>query len=91
MWHVYLLLCEDESIYTGTTNDVARRFEAHCAGKGGRYTRSHKPVKILYSEAVRTKSRALKREVEIKRWRRDKKLQLITNRDKKIQNKKEDD
>jgi len=77
MWFVYLMLCRGNSIYTGITNDVNNRFKAHKAGKGGRYTRSHKPVKILYSEKFKTRSEALKREAEIKSWCRAEKLNFI--------------
>jgi len=80
MWHVYLLLCKDKCIYTGITTDLKKRFAAHAAGKGGRYTRSHKPVKILYLEKYRTKSKALKREAEIKKWKREQKLALAKNK-----------
>ena len=76
MWYVYLLLCKDRSIYTGITNDLEKRFMAHKAGTGARYTRSRKPVKILYSETYRSKGRALKREAEIKSWPRVKKIAL---------------
>jgi putative endonuclease len=77
MWFVYILLCADQSLYTGTTNDVAARFAAHLNGKGAKYTRSHKPVKIVYQEKMSSKSAALKRELEIKSWSREKKLSLI--------------
>lgn len=76
MYHVYILLCEDKSLYTGITTDVTRRFKEHRAGTGGHYTRSHKPKKILYEEEVATRSAALKREAEIKSWPREKKMQL---------------
>jgi len=76
MYHVYILLCEDKSLYTGITTDVARRFKEHRAGTGGRYTRSHKPKKILYQEDAPTRSAALTREAEIKSWPRQKKLRL---------------
>ncbi|OHA08539.1 MAG: hypothetical protein A3A44_02890 [Candidatus Sungbacteria bacterium RIFCSPLOWO2_01_FULL_60_25] len=76
MWFTYLLLCKDKSIYTGITNDVDQRLTLHKEGKGGRYTRSHGAIKILYSEQFKTKNEALKREAEIKRWRREKKLDL---------------
>ncbi len=59
------------------TTDVERRFKEHQAGKGGHYTRSHKPVKIVYTEKAKDRSSALKREAEIKRWPRAQKLQLI--------------
>src|SRR4051812_38345355 len=76
MYFVYLLLCKDGSIYTGITTDVARRLEQHKAGKGGAYTRSHGAKKMLYTEKKRNRSFALKREAEIKRWPRAKKLLL---------------
>ncbi len=77
MWHVYLILCKDKSIYTGITNDLKERLKKHKDGKGGHYTRSHKVVKFLYSEQFETKSEALKREAQIKDWRRERKLNLI--------------
>lgn len=77
MWSVYLLLCKDKSIYTGITNDLENRFLAHKNGRGASYTRSHSPLKILYSEKFRTKSAALKREAKIKKLKRIEKLELI--------------
>jgi putative endonuclease len=78
MWYVYILLCADGSLYTGSTNDVEKRFKTHLAGKGGAYTRSHKPVKIVYQETLSTKSEALKRELEIKSWTRGKKIVVLS-------------
>ena len=77
MWFVYLIQCRDNSIYTGITNDLEKRFKHHKEGKGGRYTRNHKPIKILYSEQFETKSDALKREIQIKGWRKEKKINLV--------------
>jgi len=77
MWYVYLLLCKDKSIYTGITNDLKKRLAAHKTGKGASYTRSHKPVRILHSEKLRTWGAALKREAEIKRLNQRQKLGLI--------------
>lgn len=74
MWFVYVVLCQDESLYTGSTNNLEKRFLDHKNGKGGRYTRSHKPLKIVYREKIPTKSEALKREAEIKSWSRFKKI-----------------
>ncbi len=74
MWHVYLLLCNDTTIYTGITNDLEKRLAAHRAGTASKYTRSRGVVKILYSESRRTRSAALKREAEIKSWPRGRKL-----------------
>lgn len=77
MWYVYLILCKDKSLYTGITNDLEKRFRQHKNGKGGRYTRSHEVVKILHSEEFKTRSKALKRETEIKSWPWERKLELI--------------
>lgn len=77
MWFVYLIECVDKSIYTGVTNNVEKRFSDHVGGKGGRYTRSHKPQTLLYTETFDIKGDALKRECQIKEWPREKKLDLI--------------
>ncbi|MBI2338729.1 GIY-YIG nuclease family protein [Candidatus Daviesbacteria bacterium] len=77
MWCVYILLCKNDSLYTGISNDVNQRFADHKNGKGGRYTRSHKPVKLIYQENCKTKSGALKREREIKSWNRQKKIKNL--------------
>ncbi len=77
MYFVYLIQCKDKSIYTGITNDLERRFNQHKRKKGGAYTRSHTVKEIIYTEKFQTKSEALKRELEIKGWRREKKLSLI--------------
>lgn len=77
MWFVYVLLCEDGSFYTGASNDVEKRFLDHKKGKGGKYTRSHKPVRIIYSEKLASRSDALKREIEIKSWTREKKIRVL--------------
>ena len=77
MYYVYILQCKDKSLYTGITTDVARRFAEHRAGTGGHYTCSHVPEKIVYTEKVVTRGVALKREAEIKRWSREKKLEFI--------------
>jgi putative endonuclease len=77
MWFVYILLCEDSSLYTGISDDVLARFEAHRSGKGSKYTRSHKPIKIVYQEQLSSKSLALKRELEIKSWPRNRKIREL--------------
>ena len=77
MYYVYLLQCSDGTIYTGITTDVERRFQEHKNGKGGHYTSSRKVVKLLYTEKQKNRSNALKREAEIKGWRREKKLDLV--------------
>ena len=77
MWYVYVLLCEDNSLYTGIAPDPQKRFLDHKNGKGGAYTRSHKPLKIIYLEKADSRSAALKRELEIKGWSREEKIHLL--------------
>jgi putative endonuclease len=75
-YFVYLLLCNDKSIYTGMTTDLKRRFKEHKSKTGAHYTRVHGAKKMLYTEEHPTRSEALKREFQIKRWPRRKKLEL---------------
>lgn len=77
MWFVYILLCRDGTLYTGATNNLEKRFLDHIGGKGGRYTRSHKVVKLIYQEQYATKSEALKREIKIKGWSREIKIKNL--------------
>ena len=77
MYFVYLIQCEGGSIYTGITTDIKRRFKEHQDKVGGHYTRAHNVEKILYTEECQTRSEALKREAEIKKLSRGKKLELI--------------
>lgn len=77
MWFVYVLSCKDKSLYTGITNDIEKRLKAHQGGKGGRYTRAHLPVKLVYLKRYKTRSAALKREAQIKKIKREEKLRLI--------------
>lgn len=74
---VYILRCADGTLYTGCTNDLSRRLAAHNAGKGAKYTRSRRPVELVYREAVPDKSTALRREAAIKGLSRAEKLALI--------------
>lgn len=83
MYYIYLLECADDTIYTGITTDVLRRFKEHQSGKAARYTRVHKPTRILYTEKHPDRSSALKREAEIKKWPREKKLSLFSSRKKR--------
>jgi len=76
MYFVYLLQCKDSSLYTDITTDVARRFKEHSEGVGGHFTRAKKAERMLYTEKQPTRSAALKREAEIKKWKREKKLAL---------------
>lgn len=77
-----MLRCGDGTLYTGWTLDVPRRVNQHSAGRGGRYTRSHLPVELVYQERCASKNEAMVRECEIKRLSREMKLELIRNAEK---------
>lgn len=77
MYFLYLLQCADSSVYTGVTTDVSRRFLEHKKGTASHYTSAKKAVRILYSEKHLNRSEAQKREAEIKKWPRARKLALI--------------
>ena len=77
-WSVYLVRCVDGSLYTGIAKDVLSRVDKHNTGQGAAYTRSHRPVKLLYQEDRFTRSQALIREAQIKRFPRAKK-ELLAN------------
>ena len=74
---IYILRCGDGTLYTGCTNDLPRRLQAHQSGRGAKYTRSRLPVELVYQEAVPDRSAALRREAAIKRLDRRRKLALI--------------
>jgi putative endonuclease len=84
MYHIYILQCSDDSLYTGITTNVTRRFEEHKNKTAAHYTRAHNAVKIVYTEECPNRSTALKREAEIKKWSREKKLAMIQNNILKI-------
>lgn len=79
-WIVYILECSDNSLYTGITNDMARRLEEHRTGRGAKYTKHRRPLNVRYSEQQDTKGAALKREAAIKSLDRSEKLALISAR-----------
>lgn len=78
-YFVYILRCEDGTLYTGYTNNLHKRYRSHINGIGARYTRNHKPKEIVYKEKFQTKSDALKREFQIKNLKRSEKLDLISS------------
>ncbi|MFH1771438.1 MAG: GIY-YIG nuclease family protein [Candidatus Omnitrophota bacterium] len=82
IWNVYIAKCRNGELYVGISNDVNRRIKEHNTTVKCRYTRFRKPVRLLYCEQFCDRSSALKREAEIKRWRRDKKLALIDSKGK---------
>ncbi len=83
-WYVYILRCRDGSLYTGYTNDFDNRVSAHNAGRGAKYTASRRPVHIVYTEPADSKSAAMRRELQIKRWAKAKKESLIAGKPQKL-------
>jgi putative endonuclease len=78
IWHVYMVRCSDGTLYTGITNDLEKRIEAHNSGKdGARYTRSRRPVKLIYSEKAGSRSAAARLEYQLKRLPLAEKNRLI--------------
>lgn len=75
--YTYILRCADNSYYTGWTNDLEKRIEAHNNGHGAKYTKSRTPVEVVYFELHETKEAAMKREYEIKQMTRLEKEKLI--------------
>lgn len=78
--YVYILKCSDNTLYTGWTVDVENRIKIHNSGKGSKYTRGRTPVDLIYVESFNDKTEAQKREYEIKKLSRTKKLNLIKSK-----------
>ena len=77
-WFLYILRCKDLSLYTGITKDLERRFKMHSAGRAARYTRTRRPLEMVYRETCRTRTQALTREYFVKSLPKAKKLALIS-------------
>ena len=76
-WLIYIVRCSDNSLYTGITTDIKRRLDQHNKGKGAAYTRSRRPVKLIYQEAFEDRSSVSRREAEIKKLTRKEKELLV--------------
>ncbi len=79
-WRLYIVKCADKTLYTGITNNLKQRIKAHNSGKGAKYTRGRRPVKLVYSKKVKTRGRALRDEYRVKKLKRSAKLSLIQKR-----------
>ncbi|MCF6274690.1 MAG: GIY-YIG nuclease family protein [Robiginitomaculum sp.] len=77
-WCVYIVRCADATLYTGITNGLEKRLQAHSGGTGAKYTKNRRPVELVYREAAADRSAASKREYVIKRLSRAEKLDLIS-------------
>lgn len=76
-WFFYIVRCKDNSLYSGMTNDLDVRIKKHNEGTGAKYTSSRRPVTLIHSERYKNASEAKKRELEVKRWPKIKKEQLV--------------
>ena len=76
-WWVYMLRCQDGTLYTGATCDIPRRLAAHNSGKGAKYARGRRPVELVYTQACGTHSQALRREAAVKKLTRPQKWELV--------------
>ena len=79
MNYTYIVKCSDGTYYTGWTNDIEKRMKAHNEGKGAKYTKTRRPVVLMYYERFQTKEEAMRREWEIKQLKRGEKEKLIGN------------
>lgn len=77
MNYTYIVECSDKTFYTGWTNDLEKRIKAHNSGKGAKYTKTRRPVTLVYYEEFKSKEEAMRREWEIKQYRREKKEKLV--------------
>jgi len=78
-WQVYVILCSDDSLYTGITTDLQRRFDQHASGRGAKYFRGRRPLEVVYQESGHTRSSASRRELELKTLTRPEKIILISS------------
>jgi len=76
-YYTYMVLCSDNSLYTGYTDNLKRRMEAHNNGKGAKYTKARLPVELVYWEKYSTKQKAMQQEYAIKQLTRAQKLKLL--------------
>jgi putative endonuclease len=83
-WQVYIILCKDNSLYTGITTAVQRRFAQHLAGTGAKYFRGHSPLRLVYLEEGHDRSSASRREAEIKKLRPEDKRLLIESPENRL-------
>ena len=84
-WVVYMLKCNDSSIYTGISNNLKRRLDTHTKGNGSKYVRARLPFILIYTEECLSRSKAIKREIEIKKLDKKNKELLV-----KLYNKKKE-
>ena len=77
MFYFYIVRCKDSTLYCGSTNDTEQRIQRHNSGRGSKYVRAHGGGKIVHQESFKTIGDAMRRETEVKKWPRQKKINLI--------------
>jgi putative endonuclease len=82
-WYVYIILCSDNSLYTGITTDIGRRFQQHRTGRGAKYFRGRQPLQVVYQENGHSRSTASRREAQIKSMNRTDKDALLSQHGEK--------
>lgn len=83
MFYFYIVRCKDGTLYCGSTNNPEKRMKRHNAGHGSIYVRTHSGGRMVYTETFKTLVRAMRREAQVKKWPRKKKLNLIAERKNK--------
>jgi putative endonuclease len=78
-WSVYIILCTDDTLYTGISIDVYKRYQQHANGKGAKYFRGRQPKQLIYLESGHNRSSATKREISLKKLSREDKFKVITS------------
>ena len=82
MYYVYMVFCSDKTFYIGSTDNLVKRIKAHNSGKGAKYTKARRPVKLVYWEKHPNKSQALRREYQLKQWSREEKWLLLSEQER---------
>jgi putative endonuclease len=78
-WSVYIILCTDDTLYTGITIDITKRYQQHANGQGAKYFRGRQPKQLVYLESGHNRSTATKREMSLKKLNRNDKANLIAS------------
>ena len=89
VWVVYILRCSDKSLYTGITNNIEKRFDAHNQGTGAKYTRSRRPVKLMTTSAKMERGDAMRLEIKIKRLPKTEKIDALKKTASRTRKKRE--
>jgi putative endonuclease len=77
-WFCYMLRCSDQSLYVGVAKDLAKRLKRHNAGFGAKFTAKRRPVQLIWWQGFEREKAARGREAQLKGWRREKKLALLS-------------